>query len=56
MGIFQTKRSIERDRKDRELLRALGTLPPPPCIIQPVKRSNSWQARMRLRNSVRRDK
>ncbi len=41
------------EEKERQKKRKKGELPPPPHVFPKIKRSNSWQARLRLRNSIR---
>jgi hypothetical protein len=42
-------RAIERDDALRAKQRAAGTLPPPKTVLPKIRRSKSWQARMRKR-------
>jgi hypothetical protein len=45
------RRLIEEEDRRKAKLRREGKLPPPPHVFPRIKRSNSWQARLRLRNS-----
>jgi hypothetical protein len=49
---YHHKRAEEAADRIRAAKRRRGELPPPPCVVRPTGRKNSWQARYWLKRSM----